>query len=144
MGRCFDFYIRCNMQKVFYFLSSALQEDLKNIRSIRYGPYYKENLWSRKSQIRRLHQHKLHKKSLFLIGLKNDQISDVDDGKEFVAENSHFKYLFRKLESFLQEVQSLGCVEFTRRHYTKNKRIEKRNYLEAYFYRAGENSRQVR
>ena len=39
------------------------------------------NLSGRKSQIRRLHQHKLHKKSLFLIGLKNDRHSDVDDGK---------------------------------------------------------------
>ena len=78
MGRCFDFHVRCNMQKVFYFLSSALQEDLTNIWSIWYGPYRKENLLSRKSQIRRLHQHKLHKKSLILIGLKNDQISDVD------------------------------------------------------------------
>ena len=53
--------------------------------------FYQENLWNRKSQIRRLHHHKLHKKSLFLIGLKNDQISDVDDGKEFMAENSPLK-----------------------------------------------------
>ena len=66
--------------------------------------YYEENLLSRKSQIRRLHQHKLHKKSLFLIGLKNDQISDVDDGKKFWLKKSNFKYLFRKLESFFQEV----------------------------------------
>ena len=101
MGRCFDFYVRYNMQKVFYFLPSALQEDLKYQIHI---VFYKENLSSRKSQIRRLHQHKLHKKSLFLIGLKNDQISDVDDGKKIMAENSHFKYLFRKLESLFQEV----------------------------------------
>ena len=62
--------------------------------------YYEENLWSRKSQIRRLHQHKLHKKSLFLIGLKNDQITDVDDGKELCLKTQISSIYSENLKAF--------------------------------------------